>query len=180
MTAELVTAGYQPEEMDAFPLTVVSMIRNSRTLQAHTCRRRMCNRMVRRLSRNVSFDLVRKAGMGAKRDFSDGHRPAWSILNWTPFNAFLLFAFLVKSITNKSSMADPSLISSVTEMNDQFLEDITCPYELYIPDSRMSGAGFGLFVREEVPAVKEVFRVAVPAISAACVFCLIGDCMHSI
>ena len=74
-------------------------------------------------------------------------------------------------------MADPSLISSGTEMNDHFFEGIACPYELYIADSRMSGAGFGLFVREEVPAGKEVFRVAVPAVSAAC---LIGDCVHSI
>ena len=74
-------------------------------------------------------------------------------------------------------MADPSLISSVTEMNDQFLEDIICPYEQNIADSRMSGAGFGLFIREGVPAGKEVFRVAVPAVSAAC---LISDCVHSI
>ncbi|KAL2058064.1 hypothetical protein ABVK25_001682 [Lepraria finkii] len=63
-------------------------------------------------------------------------------------------------------MADPSLISSVTEMNDKFLGDIKCPYKLYIADSRMSGAGFGIFVREEVPAGKEVFRVAVPTVSA--------------
>ena len=64
-------------------------------------------------------------------------------------------------------MADPSLILSVTEINNKFLEDIKCPYKLYIADSRMPGAGFGLFVREEVPAGKEVFRVAVPAVSAA-------------
>ncbi len=71
-------------------------------------------------------------------------------------------------------MADPSLISSATEMNKKILEGVTCPYELYIADSKMSGAGFGLFVREEVPAGKEVFRVAVPAVSAVWVFCLIG------
>ena len=64
-------------------------------------------------------------------------------------------------------MANPSLISSVTEMNQKFLEGITCPYEVSIADSKMSGAGFGLFVREEVSAGKEVFRVAVPAVSAA-------------
>ena len=84
-----------------------------------------------------------------------------------PAIAFFIIeiAFLIKSITNKSSMADPSLIS--TEMNNKFLEDIICPYELYIADSKMSRAGFGLFVREEVPAGKEVFRVAIPAVSAA-------------
>lgn len=52
-------------------------------------------------------------------------------------------------------------------MNDKFLEGIACPYELYVADSKMLGAGFGLFVCEEVPAGKEVFRVAVPAVSAA-------------
>jgi len=65
ITAELVTAGYQSMELDAFPLPVDFMIRGSRTLQAHICRRRMCYRMVCRLSRSVSFDPVRRAGMGA-------------------------------------------------------------------------------------------------------------------
>ena len=63
-------------------------------------------------------------------------------------------------------MIKPSLSSSVTEMADRFLEGITCSYELYVADSKMSGAGLGLFVREEVPAGKEVFRAAVPAVSA--------------
>lgn len=51
-------------------------------------------------------------------------------------------------------------------MADKFLEGITCAYELYIADSKMSGAGLGLFVRGDVPAGKEVFRAAVPAVSA--------------
>ena len=50
MTAELFTAGYQSEELDAF-------------LSPGPYR----NRMVRRLSRNVSFDLVRKAGTALTR-----------------------------------------------------------------------------------------------------------------
>ncbi len=64
-------------------------------------------------------------------------------------------------------MADPTLMQSATEMNDKFLEDTAGPYELYIADSKMPGAGFGLFVREEVPAGKEVFRATVPVVSAA-------------
>ncbi|KAL8723235.1 MAG: hypothetical protein Q9225_000425 [Loekoesia sp. 1 TL-2023] len=63
-------------------------------------------------------------------------------------------------------MAGPSLPLPATEMDEKFLEDVTSPYELHIADSKMPGAGFGLFVREEVPAGKEVFRVAVPAVSA--------------
>lgn len=78
----------------------------------------------------------------------------------------IVIAFFVRSITINPPMADPSLILSATEMNEKFLEGVTCPYELYIADSKMSGAGFGLFVRKEVPAGKEVFRVAVPAVSA--------------
>jgi len=78
----------------------------------------------------------------------------------------IVIAFFVRSITINPPMAGPSLISSATEMNEKFLEGVTCPYELYIADSKISGAGFGLFVRKEVPAGKEVFRVAVPAVSA--------------
>ena len=63
-------------------------------------------------------------------------------------------------------MAKPSLSTSVTEMADKFLEGITCANELYIADSKMSGAGLGLFVREDVPAGKELFRAAEPAVSA--------------
>lgn len=51
-------------------------------------------------------------------------------------------------------------------MSAKFSEGFACPYDLYIADSKMSGAGSGLFVREEVPAGKEVFRVPVPAVSA--------------
>ena len=51
-------------------------------------------------------------------------------------------------------------------MNGKFLEGLISPYVPYIADSKMSGARFGFFVREEVPAGKEVFRVAVPAVSA--------------
>lgn len=76
-------------------------------------------------------------------------------------------------------MADLSLPLSAMEMNGKFLEGITSPYELYIADSTMPGAGFGLFVHEEVPAGKEVFRVAVPAVSAVWVFCLRVYCMYS-
>jgi len=67
ITAELVTAGYQSMELDAFPLPVDFMIRGSRTLQAHICRRRMCYRMVCRLSRSVSFDPVRRRGRALTR-----------------------------------------------------------------------------------------------------------------
>lgn len=62
-------------------------------------------------------------------------------------------------------MDNHSLAPSATEMNEKFLEGFASPYELYIADSKMSGAGFGLFVREEIPAGKEVFHVAVPAVS---------------
>lgn len=51
-------------------------------------------------------------------------------------------------------------------MADKFLEGITCAYELYVAHSKMPGAGLGLFAREEVPAGREVFRAAVPAVSA--------------
>ena len=51
-------------------------------------------------------------------------------------------------------------------MSANFLEGFKCPYDPYIADSKMSGAGFGLFVREEIPAGKEVFSVPVPAVSA--------------
>lgn len=81
--------------------------------------------------------------------------------------AFLVavIALIIKPITNLS-MAHPSLISSATEMSANFLEGFKCPYDPYIADSKMSGAGFGLFVREEIPAGKEVFSVPVPAVSA--------------
>ena len=64
------------------------------------------------------------------------------------------------------SMADRSLITLPTEITEGFLEGLTSPYELYVADSTMSGAGFGLFVRGEIPAGKEIFRAAVPAVSA--------------
>lgn len=51
-------------------------------------------------------------------------------------------------------------------MNDKFLEGVKCQHQLLIAESKITGAGLGLFVREEVPAGKEVFRVAVPAVSA--------------
>ena len=51
-------------------------------------------------------------------------------------------------------------------MNEKLLDDITCPYELYVKDSKISEAGSGLFVRNEVPAGKEIFRVAIPTVSA--------------
>lgn len=63
-------------------------------------------------------------------------------------------------------MADRSLITLQTEITEGFLEGLTSPYELYVADSTMSGAGFGLFVGQEVPAGKEIFRAAVPAVSA--------------
>ena len=63
-------------------------------------------------------------------------------------------------------MADRSLVTLSTEITEGFLEGLTSPYELYVADSTMSEAGFGLFVREEVPAGKEVFRAAMPAVSA--------------
>lgn len=63
-------------------------------------------------------------------------------------------------------MADRSPTTSPAEMTEKFLEGLTCPYELYVADSTISGAGFGLFAREEVPAGKEIFRAAVPVVSA--------------
>lgn len=62
-------------------------------------------------------------------------------------------------------MANPTLVSSKTQMKDIFLEGIVCPYQLYIADSRMLEAGFGLFANEEIPAGLEVFR-AMPVVSA--------------
>ena len=63
-------------------------------------------------------------------------------------------------------MADPPCISSVEEMNDKFLQDIKCLYQLQIDHSSIPGAGSGLFVREEVPAGKEILRAVVPTVSA--------------
>lgn len=51
------------------------------------------------------------------------------------------------------------------EMKDKFLEGITCQYQLFVADSKIPEAGRGLFVTQEVPAGKEVFRAAVPAVS---------------
>ena len=64
------------------------------------------------------------------------------------------------------SMADLSLMPSQAELKEKFLEGFAGPFEFHIADSKMSGAGLGLFVREEIPAGKEVFRVAVPPVSA--------------
>ena len=61
-------------------------------------------------------------------------------------------------------MADPTLSLSVTRMNEIFVEGIVCPYRLVVADSKMPEAGLGLFVRDEIPAGKEVFR-AKPALS---------------
>ena len=63
-------------------------------------------------------------------------------------------------------MADRSLAVLPTETTEGFLEGLTSPYELYVADSTMAGAGLGLFVREEIPAGKEIFRAAVPVLSA--------------
>lgn len=77
----------------------------------------------------------------------------------------IVIAFVVKSATMNPPRPHPSLALSATEMNGKFLEGFTSPYDLYTAESKMSGAGFGLFVREEVLAGKEVFRVAVPTVS---------------
>ena len=62
VTGDCRAAGYQPEELDAFPLTVVSIIRSSRTLQAHTCKRR-----------NVSFEGANEiSGIGSLGAYSIG------------------------------------------------------------------------------------------------------------
>ncbi len=93
---------------------------------------------------------------------------------------FIIFiVFIINSTTTNPSMAYPSLKSSATEMNERFLGGFPCPYDLYVAESKMSEAGFGLFAREEVPAGKEVFRVAAPTVSVVWVFCLIGRCVHS-
>ena len=63
-------------------------------------------------------------------------------------------------------MAYRSLATLPAETTKGYLEGLTSPYELYVADSTISGAGFGLFVREEIPAGKEIFRAAVPAVSA--------------
>ncbi len=75
-------------------------------------------------------------------------------------------ASMIESTSINPSIAHASPMLSATEMNEKFLEGFTSPYDLYIADSKMSGAGFGLFVREEVPAGKEVFRVTMPVVSA--------------
>ena len=54
---------------------------------------------------------------------------------------------------------------------EKFIQEFVGPYQLYGAESRVSGAGFGLFVRQEVPAGKEVFRIAVPTVSAMYAFC---------
>ena len=61
-------------------------------------------------------------------------------------------------------MADPTLTPSVTEMNDIYLEGITCPYHLSVTESKIIGAGFGLLALEKIPAGKEIFR-AKPVVS---------------
>lgn len=90
-----------------------------------------------------------------------------------------VIVFIINSTTTNPSLAYPSLNSSATEMNERFLGGFTCPYDLYLAESKISEAGSGLFAREEVPAGKEVFRVAVPTVSVVWVFCLIGRCVHS-
>lgn len=47
----------------------------------------------------------------------------------------------------------------------EFLEGTVSPYQIYTSDSHISEAGSGLFVRADVPAGKEIFRVAVPTVS---------------
>ena len=61
--------------------------------------------------------------------------------------------------TAPSSTAHSSMTLSAMEMNEKFLDGLTCPFGLYIADSKLSRAGSGLFVRKEVPAGKEIFRV---------------------
>ena len=61
-------------------------------------------------------------------------------------------------------MANPTLVSSGTEMTDIFLKGIVCPYQLLIADSKMPEAGWGLFAREEIPAGMQIFR-AMPVVS---------------
>lgn len=73
---------------------------------------------------------------------------------------------MAHSSTAQSSMACSSMTLSATEMNKTFLDGLTCPYDLYIADSKFSRAGFGLFVRKEVPAGEEIFRVGMPAVAA--------------
>lgn len=69
---------------------------------------------------------------------------------------------------NYLKMADLTSSMSIAEMNNVFFEGAVCPYQLYIADSKMAEAGFGLFVREEVQAGKEMFRVT-PVVSAVLV-----------
>ncbi len=82
--------------------------------------------------------------------------------------ALFIFAMasMIESTTMNPSVTPPSLMLSATEMNEKFLEGFTSPYDLYVADAKIPGAGFGLFVREEVPAGKEVFRATMPAVSA--------------
>ena len=75
-------------------------------------------------------------------------------------------AFRVEFTATYPPMADRSLTTLPIEITEGFLEGLTSPYELYVADSTISGAGFGLFVREEIPAGKEIFRAAVPAVAA--------------
>ena len=61
-------------------------------------------------------------------------------------------------------MAHPTLLLSAEEA-DIFLEGIISPYKLYIAESKMPKAGFGLFAGDEIPAGTEVLR-AMPIVSA--------------
>ena len=63
-------------------------------------------------------------------------------------------------------MADRCLAKLPSEITEGFFEGLISPYELYVADSTIFGAGLGLFVREEIPAGKEIFRAALPAVSA--------------
>ncbi len=77
----------------------------------------------------------------------------------------IIIVFIINSATTDPSMAYPSTNPSATEMNEKFLDGLTCPYDLYVAESQICEAGFGLFAREEIPAGKEVFRVAAPTVS---------------
>lgn len=68
-------------------------------------------------------------------------------------------------------MAHPTLLSAaemaeMAEMADICFEGVICPYKIYMAESKLPKAGFGLFAGDEIPAGTEVFR-ATPIVSAA-------------
>ena len=87
------------------------------------------------------------------------------IAGWLAINRLLLELSHVFSDNFIFSLIS-ARISSTMGPDVDFLEGTVSPYQIYTSDSHMSEAGSGLFVQADVPAGKEIFRVALPAVSA--------------